>query len=75
MMLSNERYFLFALFSYTEIHENDPESTVVQILEQILFTLKALTEATDNFHESKKLGEGGFGPVYKVLLFLSLTHE
>jgi hypothetical protein len=25
-----------------------------------------LTEATGKFHEDNKLGEGGFGPVYKV---------
>eukprot|EP00253_Pinus_taeda_P002855 PITA_02855 len=47
-----------------EIYENSPESTILQ-QEQILFTLNALIEATDNFHENKKLGEGGFGPVYK----------
>jgi len=47
-----------------EIYENKPESTLLPE-EQILFTLKTLIEATDNFHEDKKLGEGGFGPVYK----------
>eukprot|EP00253_Pinus_taeda_P022372 PITA_22372 len=47
-----------------ETHENDPELTLLN-QEQILFTLEALTEATDNFDENKKLGEGGFGPVYK----------
>eukprot|EP00253_Pinus_taeda_P021262 PITA_21262 len=47
-----------------ETNENDPESTLLN-QEQILFTLEALTEATDNFDENKKLGEGGFGPVYK----------
>eukprot|EP00253_Pinus_taeda_P033217 PITA_33217 len=47
-----------------ETHENDPEWTL-QNRDQIVFTLEALIEATDNFHENKKLGEGGFGPVYK----------
>eukprot|EP00253_Pinus_taeda_P030928 PITA_30928 len=47
-----------------ETHENDPESTLLK-QEQILFPLEALREATDNFDENKKLGEGGFGPVYK----------
>lgn len=32
---------------------------------QILYTLDTLTEATGNFDENNKLGEGGFGSVYK----------
>jgi hypothetical protein len=31
-----------------------------------VFDLLTLQEATDNFHEKNKLGEGGFGTVYKV---------
>ncbi|GFQ05759.1 putative serine/threonine-protein kinase receptor [Phtheirospermum japonicum] len=37
-------------------------------LELPLFDLHTLTKATDNFSISNKLGEGGFGPVYKGLL-------
>eukprot|EP01018_Ginkgo_biloba_P036601 Gb_13104 [translate_table: standard] len=33
--------------------------------EQIVFNLKSLVVATGNFYEENKLGEGGFGPVYK----------
>uniref|UniRef100_A0A0D9WZY6 Protein kinase domain-containing protein n=1 Tax=Leersia perrieri TaxID=77586 RepID=A0A0D9WZY6_9ORYZ len=33
-----------------------------------LLSLASLQVATDNFHENKKLGEGGFGSVYKGLL-------
>jgi hypothetical protein len=32
----------------------------------ILFDLAVITNATDNFSNNNKLGEGGFGPVYKV---------
>ncbi|KAJ4828236.1 hypothetical protein Tsubulata_013118 [Turnera subulata] len=36
------------------------------------FNLETLATATNHFHESNKLGQGGFGPVYKKigLLFL-----
>ncbi|KAJ7968790.1 putative Kinase [Quillaja saponaria] len=30
-----------------------------------IFTLKQIRAATDDFHPSNKIGEGGFGPVYK----------
>ncbi|KAH9317034.1 hypothetical protein KI387_018803, partial [Taxus chinensis] len=33
--------------------------------DQIIFNLEVLEAATRNFHEDNKLGEGGFGPVYK----------
>ncbi|CAI0550196.1 unnamed protein product [Linum tenue] len=36
-------------------------------------SLKDVLVATDNFSEANKLGEGGFGPVYKVALLLYLT--
>ena len=31
-----------------------------------LFQLSTITRATDNFSLNNKIGEGGFGPVYKV---------
>ncbi|XP_062161867.1 G-type lectin S-receptor-like serine/threonine-protein kinase At1g11330 [Alnus glutinosa] len=37
----------------------------VKIQELPLLNLQELASATNNFHQSNKLGEGGFGPVYK----------
>lgn len=37
-------------------------------LELPIFDLNSLTKATDNFSLRNKIGEGGFGPVYKGLL-------
>ncbi|CAL5393145.1 unnamed protein product [Camellia sinensis] len=37
-------------------------------IELPLFHLVAITKATDNFAINNKLGEGGFGPVYKGML-------
>ena len=34
----------------------------------IQFDFKAIEAATDKFSETNKLGQGGFGQVYKVLL-------
>ena len=32
--------------------------------------MKRLVKATNNFSQDNKLGEGGFGPVYKVILLV-----
>lgn len=34
-----------------------------------LFTLRQIKAATKNFDPANKIGEGGFGSVYKVLSF------
>ena len=34
----------------------------------LLFSFDSITAATNNFSITSKLGEGGFGPVYKVSL-------
>lgn len=38
-----------------------------QVKLQETFSFENLVTATNKFHPSNKLGEGGFGPVYKVL--------
>lgn len=43
----------------------------VKLQELPLFSLERLTSATDNFDASNKLGQGGFGPVYKVIMLVS----
>jgi hypothetical protein len=35
-------------------------------MELPIFDMVAIANATDNFSNNNKLGEGGFGPVYKV---------
>lgn len=35
-----------------------------------LVDFKRIVKATDNFSEDNKLGEGGFGPVYKVIILV-----
>jgi hypothetical protein len=35
-------------------------------MELPIFDMVAIANATDNFSNNNKLGEGGFGPVFKV---------
>lgn len=48
-----------------------PDSTNpddIPSVDSLLLDLSTLKAATDNFSESTKLGEGGFGAVYKVAI-------
>ena len=42
----------------------------VKLQELPLFNFEKLASATKNFHLSNKLGQGGFGPVYWVMIAL-----
>ncbi|KAH9302305.1 hypothetical protein KI387_013888, partial [Taxus chinensis] len=42
-----------------------PESGLLMKEQHYMFNLEELAEATKYFHDKKKLGEGGFGAVYK----------
>ncbi|KAI3466174.1 hypothetical protein Pfo_022837 [Paulownia fortunei] len=48
--------------------DNHPDESRNKNLELPLFDFSEITKATDNFSINNKLGEGGFGPVYKGLL-------
>lgn len=46
----------------------------IENIDSILFDFNTIKVATNNFSSINKLGEGGFGPVYKVLLFIGHTY-
>ena len=43
----------------------------VELEELPVFTFMVLSNATENFDRTNKLGQGGFGSVYRVVLLLS----
>jgi hypothetical protein len=46
----------------------------IESIDSLLLDLSTLRAATDNFAESNKLGEGGFGAVYKVATISKCRH-
>ena len=50
------------------VHQQDEEDTlVIEDWQIATFKMETLVTATENFHDDNKLGEGGFGNVYKVI--------
>ncbi|PSR88139.1 Cysteine-rich receptor-like protein kinase [Actinidia chinensis var. chinensis] len=56
---------LLRFFRPTREGNNEEELGRIAAQGQKRFSLETLVSATQNFHPSHKLGEGGFGPVYK----------
>lgn len=45
----------------------DDEDTDGKGIDVKFYTFHSILEATDNFSDANKLGQGGFGSVYKVI--------
>ncbi|KAF5794644.1 putative protein kinase RLK-Pelle-DLSV family [Helianthus annuus] len=63
---------LFKLLNLTglllKVLERDQNSSKKESIELPVFSLSAISRATNKFSTDNKLGEGGFGPVYKGVL-------
>ena len=53
----------------SDCHADSAYGNSSKSMESLSIGLKKLTAATKNFCDACKLGEGGFGSVYKVFLF------
>ncbi|XP_072952778.1 cysteine-rich receptor-like protein kinase 43 [Typha angustifolia] len=69
--MSNPRKILENLFKPLtrrqdrEVKTEEEDLEVIAAKEQKVFRYETLVDATRNFNSNQKLGEGGFGPVYK----------
>eukprot|EP00253_Pinus_taeda_P020948 PITA_20948 len=59
------RYEIYSFFNSSSSHGQVEEDTAINEDRQIAFTMEELIAAKVNFHDNNKLGEGGFGAVYK----------
>lgn len=69
LFFSRFHSFLFfsVLLALISGHNNTDESQK-EDLQLPLLELTTIEKATDNFSINNKLGQGGFGPVYKVII-------
>ncbi|RVW68704.1 G-type lectin S-receptor-like serine/threonine-protein kinase [Vitis vinifera] len=70
-ILCLNNFHLLSYFAVTMGHNPERDHTnesEKEDLELPLFDFDTIAEATDNFSRSNKLGQGGFGPVYKGML-------
>lgn len=54
--------------SQRRVEAEKDNGLIVTPLRYRRYTIEEIEEATDYFHESRKIGEGGYGPVYKCSL-------
>lgn len=67
--LSKVVEMLFKTLIWTSMLHNYAGKHQIGDIESLQFDLATIKAATDNFSDANKLGQGGFGAVYKVLCF------
>ena len=55
-------------------NEDEDPILLVEDVELPSFSLDTIAIATNNFSSSNKIGEGGFGPVYKVSTWFTVQN-
>lgn len=64
---------LLFLFFFLQIHSAEVSEIKKAVLDSLQFDLHTIRTATNNFAIDNKLGEGGFGEVYKVTSYISFN--
>ena len=64
--MKQESEVLYKRGEFYQDYSNESTPQQVKLEELPLFTFNNLAIATENFHSTNKLGQGGFGLVYKV---------
>jgi len=60
---SLNRIYIFVPIASSSVHKTQAD---IKTIESLQFDFTTIREATNNFSDENKLGQGGFGAVYKV---------
>ena len=66
---------LHSTFPFVGYMKNSEGDEGHEHLDLPLFDLDTLLNATNNFSSNNKLGEGGFGPVYKIKAYSTFLQK
>jgi hypothetical protein len=65
-MHSQSFFYPFSVMNQVFSFKNHTDSNENEDIDIPIFDLSTIANATNNFSIDNKLGQGGFGPVYKV---------
>ncbi|CAK9181285.1 unnamed protein product [Ilex paraguariensis] len=61
-------YFSWRWIAKRRGRKQKREQDQIKVEELPLYSFQSMAHATNNFHSANKLGQGGFGPVHKVMI-------
>ncbi|XP_050280377.1 G-type lectin S-receptor-like serine/threonine-protein kinase At1g11330 [Quercus robur] len=72
--VDNENRLLSLAISGRSINANEIPNDRKKVPDINVYSYECISTATNNFSLESKLGEGGFGPIYKLILISRLQH-
>ena len=61
------RFFSYSIFFTIILVHEQGDIDEITTIKSLLYSFAIIKAATNNFSENNKLGDGGFGVVYKVI--------